>query len=274
MSRAHLNQLEREVEQTRAKIVDDLSRLRSPANLVAFKDELLEQTKDAAKDGVQRIFADLKERAAANPAAALAIGAGLAWRFIHRPPIATALIGIGLVSLLRTSPQEGPQQRHMDLYDERVGAKRPEEAGIVSQATELAGAVKEKMRDWSSSAADAARETVAQIAEKTGAVTERASNVMQDARHAARETVSTMADKAAAVTNRASNAVQDTSDGVRQTVSQLRDKAAVVADRASNAVTDAIPDQADRDKYLLGAAALAVAAAVGIAYQRRAASEH
>ena len=47
----------------------------------------------AAKDGAQRLFTELKDRAAANPVAALAIGAGLAWRLVHRPPIATLLVG-------------------------------------------------------------------------------------------------------------------------------------------------------------------------------------
>jgi hypothetical protein len=42
-----------------------------------------------------------------------------------------------------------------------------------------------------------------------------------------------------------------------------------MAARASQTLRDAVPDQDKRDAYLLGAAALAVAAAVGIAYQRR-----
>ena len=41
---------------------------------------LVDKTKEAAKDGAQRFLTELKERAAANPVAALAIGAGLAWR--------------------------------------------------------------------------------------------------------------------------------------------------------------------------------------------------
>jgi tellurite resistance protein len=98
-----LNALERDVEQARARFAGDLARLRSPTTVARFKDdawaqavetkdELIDKTKDAARDGAQRLFTDLKERAAANPVAALAIGAGLAWRLVHRPPIATLLV--------------------------------------------------------------------------------------------------------------------------------------------------------------------------------------
>jgi hypothetical protein len=61
---------------------------------------LSHKAREAAEDGAQRVLTELKERAAANPLAAA--GAGLAWRFIHRPPIATLLIGAGLFGLLRT----------------------------------------------------------------------------------------------------------------------------------------------------------------------------
>src|SRR6266511_2194367 len=198
MSQSDLNALERDVEQARARFANDLARLRSPVNLARFKDDLwaearetkdewVEKTKEAAKDGAQRVLTQLTERAAANPAAALAIGAGLAWRLFHRPPIATLLVGMGLVGLLRTSPSQHSSQPYMGLHDEDPKPRR----------------------------------------------------------------------------NDAGNAARDT-------MTQIADKAASVADRASHRLRDTIPDQDDRDTYLLGAAALAVAAAVGIALQRRA----
>jgi hypothetical protein len=64
--------------------------------------------------------------------------------------------------------------------------------------------------------------------------------------------------------------LHDTGDAARDTMTQIADKAASVADRASHRLRDTIPDRDDRDTYLLGAAALAVAAAVGISFQRRA----
>jgi hypothetical protein len=303
MSDAELNTLERNVEQARARFADDLARLRSPTTLARFKDdawaeardtkdELVDKAKEAAKDGAQRLFTELKERAAANPVAALAIGAGLAWRLVHRPPIATLLVGMGVVGLLRTSARNS--EPYMGLHDEdprllhRYGAGEP---GLAARAGELAEVVKDKVQDWSAEAGDAARATATQVAETTTAVAERASRALRDtaanvgdravtmaerasdglhdAKQTARITAAGVGEKAAAVAGQASQAVQDASDTVRETVAQMADKAAVLGQQASHRIYEALPDKEDRDTYLLGAAALAVAAAVGIAYQRR-----
>ena len=249
MSQANLNALERDVEQARARFANDLARVRSPANLARFKndlwaeagetkDELVEKTKEAAKDGAQRVLRQLTERAAANPAAALAIGAGLAWRLFHRPPIATLLVGMGLVGLLRTSPSQHSSQPYMGLHDEDPKPRYQNDAGDVSLAT-LAEAAKEKVQDWTAQN-EAVRQTRTQLADKTASVTDRASAVLHDA-----------------------------GDATRDTMTQIGDKAASVADRALHRLRDTIPAD-DRDTYLLGAAGLAVAAALGIAYHRRA----
>ena len=251
MSQADLNALEREVEQTRARFANDLARLRSPRNLAAFKedlwaearetkDEMIDKTKEAAGDAARRILAELKARAAANPAAALALGAGLAWRLVHRPPIATLLVGVGLIGLLRTSPLTN-LQTHMDPYAEDAKPHDPDGAGLASQASALADAAKQKVRDWGAQASDAARIAATQIAGEAASVADRTSHALHDARDAARESLTRVADNAASV-----------------------------SDRASSKLGEAIPGRDDRDTYLLGAAALAVAAAAGIAFQRRA----
>ena len=118
MSDPSLHQLERDVEAARAKLAGDLSTLRCPATYSEFsselkyealdmKDALVDKAKSSVQSTIDTFVEDLKARAAANPAAALAIGAGIAWRLIQRPPIATALIGAGLYSLLRTTPTQG-----------------------------------------------------------------------------------------------------------------------------------------------------------------------
>jgi len=230
----------------------------------------------------------------------LAIGAGLAWRLVHRPPIATLLVGMGVVGLLRTSPARNLEP-YMGFHDEdprllsRYGASEP---GLAARAGELADVVKDKVQDWSADAGDAARATATQVAEATTAVAERASRALRDvrdvardaaenvgehataaaeraadglhdARNTARITAAGVSDKAAAVAGQASQAVQDASDTVRETVAHMADRAAVVGQQASARLHDAMPDREHRDTYLLGAAALAVAAAVGVAYQRR-----
>jgi gas vesicle protein len=250
MSKAVLNALERDVEQARAKFAGDLARLRSPANLARFKDdlwadarevkdEMIDKAKEAAQDGAQRLLAELKARIAANPLATIAIGAGLAWRLVHRPPIATVLIGLGLIGLARTAPSQ--RGAYMGMNDEDPAPLRQNDlrGGGQSRTETLADGAREILEDWSAQAGDMARETAAQIA-----------------------------DKAASVTDRASDALHDVGEAARDTMTQVTDKAGAMAARASQTLRDAVPDQ-ERDSYLLGAAALAVAAAVGIAYQRR-----
>jgi hypothetical protein len=243
MSHADLNTLEREVEQARARFAGDLARLRSPATLSDFKDDLwlkatetknqlIGKAKEAATDGVERLVSDLKERAAANPAAALAIGAGLAWRFAHRPPVASLLVGIGLFSLWRTTPSANGD-------------------GLVPRAAELAGQVKERVQEWTAEAG----ETLSQLGDK-------ASSTVDQAYASARETVSKIKETAASGAERAAGAAQET-------VTQIRNQTAAASDKASAVLRDIAPDEDARDNLWLGAAALAVAAAVGIAYQRR-----
>jgi hypothetical protein len=242
MSAVQLIQLERDVEVARARFAEDLGRLRDPRTFSALKHDLLEEArqakddvvakaKEAAKEGAEHLLGQLKEKAAANPAAALAIGAGLAWRIIHKPPIASLLVGIGLVSLWRTEPQRS--QPYMGIYDEDPLTRNYEQS-VASRVTDLAGAAKDRVQQWTAEARDTVQETTVQLAEKAGEVADRAATV------------------------------------AREGVKQAADTAASAAEKATTAIYDAVPDQETRDNLLLGAAALAVATAVGIAYQRRA----
>jgi len=147
-------------------------------------------------------------------------------------PIATLLVGLGLVGLLRTSPSQADYAKGEEFFD-------PEE--WTSRASAVADAAKEKVQDWSAQASQAAHEAKTQLAETAASVTERVSDALRDA-----------------------------GDTARDRVTRLTDDAASVSDQASARLHAAMPARDDRDNYLLGAAALAVAAAVGIAFQRRA----
>ena len=68
-----LANLEREVEMARARLAGNLSTLVSTDTY----SELKEDVKDEARSALAKMVENLKARAAANPAAALAIGAGL-----------------------------------------------------------------------------------------------------------------------------------------------------------------------------------------------------
>jgi hypothetical protein len=212
MSAADLNALERDVELTRAKFASDLARLRSPHNLAEFKEDLWAHARET-KDGM---LAEVKARAAANPLAVAALAAGIAWRLFHRPPIATLLVGLGLMGLLRTSPSPADYANAEDFFD-------PEEWG--SRASAVADAAKQKVQDWSAQASQTAE--------------------------------------------RVSDALRDAGDSARDRATRLADDAAPVSDQASARLRAAMPDRDGRDNILLGAAALAVTAAVGIAFQRR-----
>ena len=260
MTQMELNQLERDVEDARERLSGDLQRLRSPATISAFKDALWDEvdesrdklvaktketvdelavkakasvdevvsktkegagdlvatTQEAIRDHAWRFLADLKERAAANPVAALAIGAGLAWRIARKPPIASMLVGAGVIGLMRTDPQKS-----------YAGAE------MASQVGDLAVAAKEKVEQWSSDAGDAA----ARAGEVAGAV---------------------------------KGTVEQWSSDAGEAIWQVAGATKSLTERGSDAIYGIVQDAEERDKYLLVAAAVALVAAVGFAYQRRA----
>jgi hypothetical protein len=231
MTTGELNRLEREVEDARNRLTADLDRLRAPDTVSSFKsdlvnearnakDEWIGKTQDAARDGAWRMFEEVKNRAAANPIATAAIGAGLLWHLVRHPPITSLLVGAGVFSLIRTNPQQPS------------GA-----ADMISQAGDVARSVTEKVSDWSSNAAEAAART----GELAGSVREKVGEWTAQSRDAAQDAISNVTSTAADLTG-----------------------------RATQAMSEVIQDDRARDGLLLGAATLAIAAAVGMAYQRRA----
>ena len=243
MSDANIRRLELEVETARAKLATDLSRIRSPAAYADFrtslkqdaqkaKDLIVDQAKSTTQSTLQGMVDDLKAKAAANPAATLAIGAGIAWRAFHNPPIATALIGAGLFSLLRTAPARVSVNGTANYFSH---AKER----LKEQATDLAGEVKDQaaviasdVKDHALAMAEAVKE---QSTELAGAAKEK---------------------------------VQLWGADVEDAVRDVPDRAASLVHQASR-VTQSLYDQDARDKILLGTAGLAVMAALGVAYQRR-----
>lgn len=222
----NLSQLEFEVEQARAKLATDLAILRSPQTYRDFAAEVKSDTRSL----VQRALDDIKARAATNPTAALAIGAGLGWRLIKHPPIATALIGAGLYSLWRTTPTPIDGDGYLSTAQQRLVEQFSNAAETVKDyAAEKALAAQEEAREY----ATTARETVGEV---TSSAIEQASETLERAREA-------------------------TTDASKQAVN--------AAQRATSQVGRAVNDLGVRDQLLWGVAGLAVAAAVGIAYQRR-----
>jgi hypothetical protein len=221
----NLSILESEVEQARGKLAKDLALLRSPQTYQKFGTEL----KFEAQSGVQRIVDAIKARAAANPSAALAIGAGIAWRLLRDPPIATALIGAGILSLWRTEPIQVADEDHLRTARERFGEQ-------VSQAAHT-------VQDY-------AAETVVAAGEKVG-------TYAQSARESVEDFASSVAEEAA-----------ESVEGAREAAKRIPHNAVDAAQHVKSQLGRAFSNDGVRDQLLLGVAGLAITAALGIAYRQ------
>lgn len=243
MSDANIRRLELEVEAARAKLATDLSRLRSPAAYADFrrnlkhevqetKDLIVDQAKSTTRSALQGMVDDVKARAAANPAATLAIGGGIAWQLFRHPPIATALIGAGLFGLLRTPPARVSGNGTADYLSH---AKER----LKEQATDLAGEVKDQ-----------------------------AAVIASDVKDRALAMAEAVKDQSTELAGAAKEKVQQWGADVEDAAREVPAQAASLAHQASRA-TQSLFDQDTRDNLLLGTAGLAVLAALGAAYQRR-----
>jgi hypothetical protein len=267
MPEPSLTQLERDVEGARAQLASDLSRLRSPDTAAEFtrglkeeaieaKDALLDKAKASVRSGIELLIEEVKARAAANPAAALAIGAGIAWRMLRHPPIATALVGAGLVSLFRTTPAR---------MDGRTSADHLSHAKdrLVEQASEAAQAAKEQAMAFSETVSDQVARTTASVKDRVEDLGAHAASLAQEAAKNTQERTSEMWSKTAERLEQAGQSTRSTvADGARDAMDGLW-----------GPVQQSMNDPAARDRLLLGAAGVAVVAALGIACQRRVA-EH
>ena len=225
-----LARLETEVVEARAKLARDLALLRTPQTYREFGEDL----KSEAQFAVQRVVDDLKSRAAANPTAVLAIGAGLGWRLFKHPPIAAALIGAGVLGLWRTKAV------HVNEGDFLTTAH--------GRLREQVGEAMDTVKDYAVETAESVGETAASYA------------------RSARESIQELAASAAETAGEAVG-------NAREAAAEMPDRAINAAERTTSQVRRATADENFRDQMLLGAAGLAVTAALGIAYRRQT-SEH
>jgi hypothetical protein len=224
-----LANLEREVELARARLAGNLSTLVSTETYSEFKEDV----KDDARSAVANIVENLKARAAANPAAALAIGAGLTWRLLHRPPITATLIGAGLISLLRTTPISSNGNFERDYFSEGKHRLQEQVADLVDNT-----------KDQAAEVAHVVGEHVSELVESASA---KAQKWSADAASGAKEQVASLSRQAVTAADDGLQSLSEASSAVRTKLNQ--------------------PDI--RDNLLLGVAGAAVVAALGIAYQRR-----
>jgi uncharacterized protein YdcH (DUF465 family) len=238
MSDISLKVHEREVESARAQLTEDLAVLCSARTFAGFTDDLKQQALDT-KDAV---WEKLKARAAANPAAVMAIAAGLGWRLMTRPPIASALIGLGLFSLWRTSA--APLDKHSSFLQQSAQS-------LKTQGEDLATAA-------GGMAADLAAQAKGTVSAKGTEAWEAAKAKVQDWN----EQASARLDEARSKAKTASDSVVD---GLRRQQHDLRDE---IADMTA-AAKESLRDEDTRNTVLIGIAGVAIAAAMGIACQKR-----
>jgi polyhydroxyalkanoate synthesis regulator phasin len=274
MAEPSLHELERDVGAARARLARDLSTLRSPETFSDFTDSLKHQALEAKDGFVSNLLEDLKAKAAANPTAALAIGAGIAWRLIKRPPIATALIGAGLVSLLRTEAARPNGQTTADYISLARGRLR-------EQASDLAGEVRERGGQLAGAAAEKASELAEAVSEKTAELTGAAAEHATELATSAREQMQDWKERAAATIQDAARDARAQTASIAQRAStgidELRRSTAETAEAIGHRAmaTDFHPfsrwpvDGEARNNFLVGAATAAVIAALGIACQKR-----
>lgn len=221
MSDAQLEHLERDVEEARVRVASDLTRLRA-VDAAELKSEISAEVsgtaRDAVRDRTDGVLSEIKARAAANPGATLALAAGLAWRLYRHPPIASLLVGAGLLGLMRTDP------RHPAAGGE-----------MARRAAGRTGAF-----------AESAQETADEVAGAGQRAQRQAGRYAEAARGQLEEWQS-----------QASHAAEEARAGAAQTAASARERGRRVLEGDS------------RDSYLVGAAALALTAALGIAAQRR-----
>jgi hypothetical protein len=239
MGKSDLLEHEREVERSRARLSQDLAVLCSSDTLAAFTDDL----KQEAFDTRDVVWEKLKARAASNPAAVAAIGAGLAWRLFRRPPIASALIGIGIYSLWKTQPKTAYNAAGQRLdYVEQSKEVLKEQAGQVFSAAS----------DMLDKGQRAAARKGAEVLED---VSEKAKEWRSVADAAVSDTTARLKTSGEALLSDVQAKQHDLRDGIQA----ARAKAA-----------ERLQDDDSRDRLLLGVAGLAIAAALGIACQKRA----
>ena len=173
------------------------------------------------------------------------------------------MIGAGLYSLFRSTPSPSAPRDNESLLiqaRERLGEQASDFAGSVKERALAVGeAVTEK-------ASDLGADIKARAVSLGEAATEKATDLAGAAGQwgSANRAVERVVDDMGGIAGHAADRLQAIQHAASDTVSDAASR-----EQWSRPVQDAVTDQESRDKLLLGAAGLAVVAALGMAYQRR-----
>jgi hypothetical protein len=261
-----LDSIERDIRTTRARLAANLSVLTSDTTLDELKstvkaealgvsDDLMDRAKTSGLSMLRKGLDDLKDKAMENPAAVAAIGAGIGWKLWKNPPVASALVGYGLFSLLRGSDNDPLQNAVRDVRD--------------------------RIEDTTHAAVKSARESVHDLRDKTASIAE-------GVQRKASTLLGEVQDKAAAGTGELRHNVSALAGEARGTASRLTADAEAMgqdakefgqdlwarSQRSGQVLFDDVADRArqlradPQSQILLSIAGVAVAAAVGVAVSR------
>jgi hypothetical protein len=272
MSSTEIESLERDDEEARARLSADLARLSSPRVYSEFKagvsrdlDQLKQQAIDTTKEVARERATDMLEmvtdRIAANPAAAAAIGAGLAWRLFRHPPISTALVGLGLYGLIRGNGKGNGSVSAEREQDNGGGRRSGHGIDWNSKAEVFADNARAQLSD----AADVVR---AQVSGTTDIIREKVANTLDAVREQASGSIESAQDKAADAVAAGRQRMGKASLATRRAFATAGDRASAMTNSARRKVSRVVEETSPRDAVLLGAAAVAIATAIGIAAQR------
>jgi hypothetical protein len=233
---------------------------------------VIDSAKQKVTDAIDGFVSDVKRRAADNPVALAAIGAGLAWRLWQKPPIATLLVGAGVAALFGRS---SVHEIDIDPYDpDRPSGYVPGGVAGYGYGTRR-GAIEQKVIGGATVAAETAREKVSELRAKANELKDSAFRSAGELTDRARESAAELRDNAVRSAGELMGSARHSADQLRNET--VRSSGAAV-DTLSSYARDArsriqpareYAEDVVRDNGIyLGLAALAVGAAAGIGFMQ------
>jgi vacuolar-type H+-ATPase subunit H len=264
---SEVDALERDVETARARLVNRVAQLKAPpvsavkdelvADATEYKDEVIDSAKQKLTDTIDGFVSDVKRRAADNPVAVAAIGAGVAWKLWQKPPITTLLVGAGLAALFGRS---SVREIDVDPYDpERPSGYVPGGVAGYGYAT-TRDMIEQKAIGGATVAIETAREKAGELRDRVGEMKDgalrSASELKDEAVRSASELMDNARRSAGELRESAIRSTGQAGDSLSAYARDARAQIGPARDYAEDVVLD--------NGVYFGLAALAIGAAAGI----------
>jgi ElaB/YqjD/DUF883 family membrane-anchored ribosome-binding protein len=268
---SEVDALERDVEVARARLVNRVAQLKAPpisgvkdelvADATDYKDEVIDSAKQKVTDAIDGFVSDVKRRAADNPVAVAAIGAGIAWKLWQKPPITTLLVGAGVAALFGRS---SVREIEVDPYDpDRPSGYVPGGVAGYGYGT-TAGAIEQKVIGGATVAIETAREKAGELRDRVGEMTDSALRSAGELRdNAVRSAGELMGNARRSAGDLRESAVRSTSQAGDSLSAYARDTRARI-----QPARDYAEDMVRDNGLYFGLAALAIGAAAGIGFMQ------